>query len=930
MASKSAFEVRLSAAALGDVEVDVRGLVAREALSRPFELDVELAVVHGELELAELVGNPIALTLVREGEEQRRIAGVVVSADDLLSTDATGALAGYALRVAPRLHLLSLNERLQVFLDKSIPEIVTRVLEVAGLEHDRDFVLALEHHYPQREFVVQYRESDLDFLNRLTEQVGITYYFLEVDGRDVVHFVDETVGEDVHKPLRHDPRREGFGVFSVRRSVRAIPSRVRVDDYDYSRPLLGLVANSPVAGGIGGEVYEYGPNYTTPEEGHHLASVRAAELAARRDVYSCASTEPSVFAGARVAVEGTPRGELSLLVVEVETHFEVREPEDDEQDETRVLTNTFRAIPRERAFRPERRTPRPRVQGMLTGVIDAAVRDEYASIDEHGRYRVKLLFDASGPAEGHASLPIRMAQSHAGPGYGMHFPLRPGIEVLIAFVDGDPDRPVIAGCVPNALTPSPVTRANSKRNVIRTGSNNEINIDDQQGAERIKLSTPRHDTVLQMGAANAPEEGIHLATGANFSSITKTGSAFVSGGNALLSGKHAFIGGDVVSLAGKTVAERVKAIMEMGEAVTEVLASVAGMIGETGSQPTKAVLSAQVEKTQAEVDEDEKELAEAEQETPRDEAKIAKKREDLKEKKEKLEKLEMVEERVEQATEAANAAVEAIAGGITDVTKLVSLVCDAYSEIERIRAMTEISGKIWASIGNTIVSGARGDLDMSDEIGHPFNLVASDKVAALSGEKIGFVYGEHATVFGEYATVTAETTTVAGRQVVEVSSQDKVWLHATPATVQLMPETGVTLQASPGNVVLLTPEGELNVTTELEVSIETAAVNVEAEAEVEIAAGSFAVEAAAASIAVEDATLTLMPAGGELAFAAETFVKTDASGVTLQPVAGSLLNFAPAGALTVTAASTVTVTAAGYTLVNSAVTTIGGTEILIG
>ncbi|MBK7401123.1 MAG: type VI secretion system tip protein VgrG [Myxococcales bacterium] len=586
-------------------------------------------------------------------------------------------------------------------------------------------------------------------------------------------------------PLQHDPRREGFGVFSIRRTVCALPSRVRLDDYDYSKPLLGLVADSTIAGGIGGEVYEYGTNYTTPDEGRHLAHVRAAEIGARREVYACASSEPALFAGARVLVAGTPRGDLGLLVTELETTFEVRD-RPDATGPRPVLENTFRAIPRGVPYRPERCTPKPRVHGMLTGVIDAEVRDAYASLDDHGRYRVKLLFDASGPKEGHASLPIRMAQSHAGPGYGMHFPLRPGVEVLIAFVNGDPDRPVIAGCVPNVLTPSPVTRQNGTRNVIRTGSNNEINLDDQKGGERIKLSTPRHNTVLQLGAANAPEEGIHLTTDANFTSITKSGSALVSGGNALLSAKHAFIGGDVISLAGKTVPERVKAIMEMGEAVAEILAEVAGVIGDTATQPTLAVLSAEVEKAKGEVEGDEKDLADAEQATPRDEAKIAEARRALDEKKERLAKLEEVEERVEQATEAAKSAAELVVGGATDVTKLVSLVCDVFSEIERIKAVGEVSGLFAASQGNTILAGGKPDLGLKME--RPYNLVASDKVAAVAGEDIGFLYGKDATVYGgSSATFTSEQTLVAGIKNVEVTSRDKIWLHTSPASLQLLP-----------------------------------------------------------------------------------------------------------------------------------------------
>ena len=109
-------------------------------------------------------------------------------------------------------------------------------------------------------------------------------------------------------------------------------------------------------------------------------------------------------------------------------------------------------------------------------------------------------------------------QPHAGPGYGMHFPLRRGVEVLIAFVNGDPDRPIIAGTIPNPLTASPVSSDNKERNIIRTGAGNEINIDDTKGAERIKLSTPRRGATLQLGQPNASEDGAVIQSMTNVTS----------------------------------------------------------------------------------------------------------------------------------------------------------------------------------------------------------------------------------------------------------------------------------------------------------------------------------------------------------------------------------------------------------------------------
>jgi hypothetical protein len=158
---------------------------------------------------------------------------------------------------------------------------------------------------------------------------------------------------------------------------------------------------------------------------------------------------------------------------------------------------------------------------VITGVIDAAAKGPYAELDADGRYRVRFLFDAGDAGDGQASRLCRMAQPHGGGGYGMHFPLRSGVEVILTFVEGDPDRPIILGVVPNPQTPSPVTGGNGTRNIIRTGGGNEINIDDTAGAERIKISSPFGRSSFQIGEKNCPEQGLVACSDESASTVTK-------------------------------------------------------------------------------------------------------------------------------------------------------------------------------------------------------------------------------------------------------------------------------------------------------------------------------------------------------------------------------------------------------------------------
>jgi type VI secretion system secreted protein VgrG len=173
------------------------------------------------------------------------------------------------------------------------------------------------------------------------------------------------------------------------------------------------------------------------------------------------------------------------------------------------------AIPAKVQFRAESKTAWPRIYGYENGTICGPVESEYAQIDEDGRYNVKFKFDESDLKNGKASTWVRMLQPHGGGIEGWHFPLRKGTEVVFTFLGGDPDRPVIAGVVPNAHTPSPVVRANHTTNVIQTGGRNRLELEDKAGHQRITLQTPYANTRLRMGAPNSHYNLILATDGAS-------------------------------------------------------------------------------------------------------------------------------------------------------------------------------------------------------------------------------------------------------------------------------------------------------------------------------------------------------------------------------------------------------------------------------
>ena len=170
------------------------------------------------------------------------------------------------------------------------------------------------------------------------------------------------------------------------------------------------------------------------------------------------------------------------------------------------------AIPEGVQYRPARLTPIPRIYGTEMGIIDGEQDSTYAQIDSHGRYKVQVYFDEADPRNGKASMWVRMLQPHGGPNEGFHFPLRKSTEVMLVFLGGDPDRPVIAGVVPNAHTPSPVTEGNATHNVIHTGGGSRIEIEDSDGSQYIKVTTPPESTMLYLGAPDGSGNNVHLSS----------------------------------------------------------------------------------------------------------------------------------------------------------------------------------------------------------------------------------------------------------------------------------------------------------------------------------------------------------------------------------------------------------------------------------
>lgn len=461
--------VRIESGVFPSESFQVYRLTGRETISQPFSFDVEISCKGSDgVDGAAAAGTDIGIVFEQAGTEVRRVRGMIAEVHDLLARLRDHRT--YLLRVVPRVFRLSLVETSQVSMNVSVPDLIKSKLELVGLS-GADVELRLLGSYAPREFLAQYQETDLTFINRLTEHLGISYFFHHAGGQDTIVFTDHAGGfETAPAPTRWNGVGQERDVYELEARSRVIPSVFVVRDYNYRQPLLDLTAEQVVPTGYAGGVIEFGGHHKTPAEGKILAQARADERQSTQLVYAGKSTVCALGAGVNVTLEDHPLlGSTDLLVVEVEHHMNTQAASPGTAGLHQRYVNSFRATPAQQTYRPPRITKKPQISGVMTGIVDAGPggSSDYASIDDQGRYLVRLLFDTSASG-GAVSRPVRMLQNHAGANYGTHFPLKPSVEVLVAFVNGDPDRPVIVGAVPNPLTPSPVDGANRTTHRIKT------------------------------------------------------------------------------------------------------------------------------------------------------------------------------------------------------------------------------------------------------------------------------------------------------------------------------------------------------------------------------------------------------------------------------------------------------------------------------
>jgi type VI secretion system secreted protein VgrG len=514
--------------AVADDTFAVVRFTGMEAISQPYRFEITLAAEEPEIDLSAMLQNTARLIIHRHDQDERVFHGILAEFQQM---EESGSYNLYKAVLVPRLWNAGLYRQNQLFQDKSVPDIIEAILKQIRLT-SQDYALRLtkKDDYPKWEYICQWQESALNFISRWMEREGIYYYFAqEEQGEKLIITNNATSHENIpadhlipYSPPSSLAPRDQELIQTIVCSQRRLPNRVLLRDYNYRRPSLDLRAEAIVDSEATGDVYIYGEHFKETDEGNLLARIRAEELLCRRLIYHGESTAANLWAGFLFNLEDHFRTthNQQYLITEVEHHgFQAMHSLSGQHKSVskgegeREYHNRFSAIPAGVQFRPERNATRPRFYGTLNAVIDAAGNGQYAELDDQGRYKVILPFDESDNDGGRASRWVRMAQPYAGNNYGMHFPLHRGTEVLLTFIDGDPDRPIIAASVPNPDTASPVISDNQSQCMIRTGGNNQIHTEDKDGSQQIVLHSPVEKSRLRLGKDDDQgESGISMST----------------------------------------------------------------------------------------------------------------------------------------------------------------------------------------------------------------------------------------------------------------------------------------------------------------------------------------------------------------------------------------------------------------------------------
>jgi type VI secretion system secreted protein VgrG len=480
----------------------------QESISRLFRISAQLYSTNGSIDFTKIIGQRVSISLNLADGSKRYFNGFV---SRFAQVGLDKRFTHYHAEIVPWLWFLTKRADCRIFQNMTIPDIVTKVFQDRGFG---DFRNALQGDFEQREYCVQYRETDFNFVSRLMEQYGIFYFFEHEKDKHTLVMGNKT---SVHKPcpgqskIRLDfsagvySKDEDFiGTWNLEQELR--PGKYALTDYNFETPSTSLLANDETIFKVGGndkyEVFDYPGEYTKKAEGETRTQIRMQEEEAGHLIGVGGGNCRTFASGYRFDLSGHARGDQNqaYLLTEVQHSASVGSSYSGTEGQSEEFySNQFRCIPYSVLFRPPRSTPKPFVQGPQTAVVTGKSGEEIWT-DKYGRVKVQFFWDREGKKDEKSSCWIRSSQPWAGKNWGAINIPRIGQEVIVEFLEGDPDRPLITGRVYNDEQMPPYKLAdNQTRTTFMTRSTkgggasnyNELRFEDKKGDEQIFMNAEK-------------------------------------------------------------------------------------------------------------------------------------------------------------------------------------------------------------------------------------------------------------------------------------------------------------------------------------------------------------------------------------------------------------------------------------------------------
>jgi len=488
----------------GDVLL-LRGFTGSEGISRLFSFHLDLLSEDDKIDFKKIIGQEVTIRiLLTDGSNERYFSGVV---SRFAQAGSATKLTNYQMEVVPWLWFLTRNADCRIFQKMSVPDIIKKVFDNHGFSQDL-YKFSLTGSYDKLDYCVQYRETDFNFVSRLMEHNGIFYYFAHDKGKHTLVLADSDAD---YQPCPNQPSvnyqqtagaldsDDGITSWSKEQELRT--GKCSLTDYNFEKPALNLMCNEPTLISVGNnsrfEIYDYPGDYQDKPRGSSLAKVRMEEEEACFTVISGSSTCRAFTSGYKFDLKEHYRDDAndSYLLTEVQHVATIGSYA--QENTPAHYSNHFTCIPASVHFRPPRVTPKPFVQGPQTAVV-VGVSGEEITVDKYGRVKVQFYWDRLGQKNENSSCWIRVSQPWGGQGWGATWIPRIGQEVVVNFLEGDPDRPLITGRVYNAdqvvpySLPDHQTVSTFMSHSSKGGSGyNEFRFDDKKDNEQIFIKAQK-------------------------------------------------------------------------------------------------------------------------------------------------------------------------------------------------------------------------------------------------------------------------------------------------------------------------------------------------------------------------------------------------------------------------------------------------------